>query len=82
MSQDARPNGTKTGRGSLATPDVKALWREAWRVYRSAPGCDRLPTNLQNTARINYVMRVLNLTRKQAKRRVRNYRAADREGRM
>ncbi len=61
-------------RGKQATPDVKEEWKRAYAVYQTAPG---VPHNkkLDRTERINFVAQSLNLTRKQAKRRVKNYEA-------
>lgn len=61
-------------RGIQATPEVKAEWTRAYSYYREATGD---PYNKKNdrTARITYVAAKMNLTRKQAKRRVRNYEA-------
>ena len=61
-------------RGKQATPDVKEEWKRAYAIYQTAPG---VPHNkkLDRTERINFVAQSLNLTRKQAKRRIRNYEA-------
>jgi hypothetical protein len=61
-------------RGKQATPDVKEEWVRAYEHYIRAPG---VPHNkkLDRTERINYVAEKMNLTRKQAKRRVKNYEA-------
>ena len=61
-------------RGALATPEVKAEWTRAYKLYQEAPG-DRYDKKKDRTERIEYVARMLKLTRKQAKRRVRNYEA-------
>ena len=61
-------------RGSLATSEVKAEWTRAYEIYRQAPG-DKYYKKNDRTERITYVAQKLNLTRKQAKRRVRNYEA-------
>ena len=61
-------------RGSLATPEVKAEWTLAYQIYLQAPG-DKYDKKNDRTERITYVAQKLNLTRKQAKRRVRNYEA-------
>jgi hypothetical protein len=61
-------------RGSLATPEVKAEWTRAYEVYLQAPG-DPYDKKNDRTERITYVAQKLHLTRKQAKRRVRNYEA-------
>lgn len=61
-------------RGKQATEDVKDEWKRAYQFYMSAPG---VPHNkkLDRTERINYVAEKMNLTRKQAKRRVKNFEA-------
>jgi len=61
-------------RGAIAPPEIKAEWVRAYDLYREAPG---VPHNkkLDRTERISYVATKLNLTRKQAKRRIRNYEA-------
>jgi hypothetical protein len=61
-------------RGAIAPPEIKAEWERAYDLYREAPG---VPHNkkLDRTERISYVALKLNLTRKQAKRRIRNYEA-------
>lgn len=61
-------------RGHQATPEVKAEWERAYAIYRSAPGVPE-DKKRDRTERINYVAAKMNLTRKQAKRRVRNYEA-------
>ena len=61
-------------RGSLATPEIKAEWTRAYQIYLQAPG-DKYDKKNDRTERITYVAQKLNLTRKQAKRRVRNYEA-------
>jgi hypothetical protein len=61
-------------RGVQATPEVKAEWERAYALYRSAPGAPHDPKQ-DRTERINYVAKELRLTHKQAKRRVRNYEA-------
>jgi hypothetical protein len=61
-------------RGIQATDDVKAEWTSAYKLYLKAPG-DRLDKKKDRTARIDYVAQEMNLTRKQAKRRIRNYEA-------
>ncbi|HEX8069564.1 MAG TPA: hypothetical protein VF546_06410 [Pyrinomonadaceae bacterium] len=61
-------------RGSLATPEVKAEWTRAYEIYLQAPG-DPYDKKNDRTERITYVAQKLHLTRKQAKRRVRNYEA-------
>ena len=61
-------------RGKQATEDVKEEWKRAYRYYQQAPG---VPHNkkLDRTERINFVAQSMNITRKQAKRRVKNFEA-------
>ena len=61
-------------RGKQATEDVKEEWKRAYRIYQQAPG---VPHNkkLDRTERINFVAQSMNITRKQAKRRVKNFEA-------
>ena len=61
-------------RGKQATEDVKEEWKRAYAIYLAAPG---VPHNkkLDRTERINYVADKMRLTRKQAKRRVKNFEA-------
>ena len=61
-------------RGKQATADVKAEWTRAYNIYVKAPG-DRFDKKKDRTSRIDFVAQELGLTRKQAKRRVRNYEA-------
>ena len=61
-------------RGFQATAEVKAEWTRAYELYLEAPG-DKYDKKKDRTGRIDYVARQLNLTRKQAKRRIRNYEA-------
>jgi hypothetical protein len=61
-------------RGTQATPEVKAEWTRAYDLYLEAPGV-AYDKKKDRTERIDYVARKLNLTRKQAKRRIRNYEA-------
>ncbi|HEX8707523.1 MAG TPA: hypothetical protein VF723_04610, partial [Pyrinomonadaceae bacterium] len=61
-------------RGKQATPEVKDEWVRAYDIFRAAPG-DPYDKKKDRTQRIEYVARQLNLTRKQAKRRVKNYEA-------
>ncbi|HLL74774.1 MAG TPA: hypothetical protein VK421_05875 [Pyrinomonadaceae bacterium] len=61
-------------RGVQATPEVKEEWKRAYRFYLEAPG-DPYDAKKDRTERINHVAQMMNLTRKQAKRRVRNYEA-------
>lgn len=77
MSQCGLPDGTKTGRGSLASDEVKELWQEAYAIYQQASGA---PYNKRQdrTERISEVSSKLEVSRKVAKRRIRNYEAARR----
>jgi len=61
-------------RGKQASEDVKSEWTRAYQIYLKAPG-DRYDKKNDRTARIDFVAQELQLTRKQAKRRVRNYEA-------
>ena len=61
-------------RGIQATPETKAEWERAYEFYRQAPG-DPYDKKNDRTQRISYVADKMKLTRKQAKRRVRNYEA-------
>ncbi len=61
-------------RGKQATADVKSEWSRAYEIYLRAPG-DRYDKKKDRTARIDTVALELKLTRKQAKRRVRNFEA-------
>jgi hypothetical protein len=61
-------------RGIQATPETKAEWERAYAFYLEAPG-DPYVKKQDRTERINYVAEKMRLTRKQAKRRVRNYEA-------
>jgi len=61
-------------RGIQATDEVKSEWTRAYEIYLKAPG-DRYDKKNDRTARIDYVAEQMKLTRKQAKRRVRNYEA-------
>src|ERR1044072_4320363 len=61
-------------RGKQATADIKSEWTRAYQIYLRAPG-DRYDKKKDRTARIHSVANELQLTRKQAKRRVRNYEA-------
>lgn len=61
-------------RGALAPPEIKAEWERAYEIYRRAPGAPH-DKKLDRTQRITYVAEKMNLTRKQAKRRIRNYEA-------
>lgn len=61
-------------RGLQATPENKEEWTRAYRLYKEAPG-DKYDKKKDRTERIDYVAQQLKLTRKQAKRRIRNYEA-------
>lgn len=59
-------------RGIQATPEVKAEWKRAYALFKQAPGV-QYDQKQDRTERINFVARAMGLTRKQAKRRVKNY---------
>jgi hypothetical protein len=59
-------------RGELATPEIKAEWTRAYGFYKEAKG-DPYDKKNDRTERIEYVARMMNLTRKLAKRRIKNY---------
>ena len=61
-------------RGAQATPEVINEWVRAYDFYLEAPGVP-YDKKKDRTERIEYVARRMNLTRKQAKRRIRNYEA-------
>jgi hypothetical protein len=61
-------------RGIQATPEIKAEWERAYTFYLNAKG-DPYDKKRDRTERINHVARMMNLTRKQAKRRIKNYEA-------
>ena len=61
-------------RGVQATPEIKDEWVRAYRLFQQAPG-DPYDKKKDRTERINYVARQMDLTRKQAKRRIKNYEA-------
>ncbi len=61
-------------RGEQATPEIKAEWERAYGFYRESPGDPRDKKN-DRTERIAYVAEMMSLTHKQAKRRIRNYEA-------
>jgi hypothetical protein len=61
-------------RGVQATPEIKDEWVRAYRIFQQAPG-DPYDKKKDRTERINYVARQMDLTRKQAKRRIKNYEA-------
>lgn len=61
-------------RGVQATDEVKQEWKRAYSLYLQANG-DPYDKKNDRTERIGYVAKALRLTRKQAKRRIRNYEA-------
>jgi hypothetical protein len=61
-------------RGLQAASETKEEWVRAYKLYLEAPGV-LYDQQKDRTARIEYVARRMNLTRKQAKRRIRNYEA-------
>lgn len=61
-------------RGTQATAETKEEWTYAYKLYTEAPGVP-YDQKKDRTQRIEYVARQMNLTRKQAKRRIRNYEA-------
>jgi hypothetical protein len=61
-------------RGVQATEEIKAEWTTAYKIYQKAPG-DRFDKKKDRTLRIDFVAQEMNLTRKQAKRRIRNFEA-------
>jgi hypothetical protein len=61
-------------RGLQATPETKDEWVRAYQFYLEAPGVP-YDKKKDRTERIDYVARQMKLTRKQAKRRIRNYEA-------
>lgn len=61
-------------RGLQATTETKEEWMRAYKLYLEAPG-NSYDKKKDRTVRIEYVARTLNMTRKQAKRRIRNYEA-------
>lgn len=61
-------------RGVQATTEVKAEWTRAYDFYLEAPGFP-YDQKKDRTERIDYVARRMKLTRKQAKRRIKNYEA-------
>ncbi|HYG83043.1 MAG TPA: hypothetical protein VD861_21785 [Pyrinomonadaceae bacterium] len=61
-------------RGKQATPEVKEEWERSYQLYLEAPGVP-YDKKKDRTERINYVAARMNLTRKQAKRRIKNYEA-------
>ena len=72
MSQNGLPDGTKTGKGSVADDRTKARWSEAYRIYRLAP-VEASNPKIERTERITHVAEMMGITRKAAKRRVKNY---------
>ena len=61
-------------RGKQATPEIKEEWVRAYQLYMEAPGVP-YDKKKDRTERINHVAARMNLTRKQAKRRIKNYEA-------
>jgi len=61
-------------RGVQATPEVKEEWTRAHELFMQAPG-DAHDVRKDRAKRFEYVARELKLTHKQAKRRIRNYEA-------
>ncbi len=61
-------------RGKQATDETKDEWIRAYDIYLSAPG-NPYDKKKDRTERIEFVARTMRLTRKQAKRRIRNYEA-------
>ena len=61
-------------RGLQATAETKEEWTRAYDLYLESPGVP-YDKKKDRTERIEYVARKLNLTHKQAKRRIRNYEA-------
>jgi hypothetical protein len=61
-------------RGKQATPEIKEEWVRSYQLYQEAPGVP-YDKKKDRTERINYVAAHMNLTRKQAKRRIKNYEA-------
>lgn len=61
-------------RGVQATDETKAEWKRAYKLYLQAPG-NQKDKKEDRTARIEYVAKEMELTHKQAKRRIRNYEA-------
>ncbi len=59
-------------RGVQATPEVKEEWERAYEIFLQAKG-DPYDKKKDRTERINHVARMMKLTRKQAKRRIKNY---------
>ena len=59
-------------RGVQATQEVKEEWERAYEFFLQAKG-DPYDKKKDRTERINHVARMMNLTRKQAKRRIKNY---------
>ena len=59
-------------RGVQATDETKAEWEQAYAFFEQASG-DPYDKKNDRTERINYVAQMMNLTKKQAKRRIKNY---------
>jgi len=71
----------KKNTGSLATTHDLNEWAKAYRLYVSA-SMRVLPGQSERRARIEYAARQLGITPKQAKRRVRNYEGAYKNGNL
>jgi len=67
MSQSGQPDGTKTGVGSVATDETKQDWKQAWDFYKTIRG--------PRADRISKVAEKFGVSRKGAKRRIKNYEA-------
>lgn len=61
-------------RGKQATAEVKEEWTQAYAIFQKAKG-DPYDKKKDRTDRIDQVARAMNITRKQAKRRIKNYEA-------
>jgi hypothetical protein len=61
-------------RGKQATPEIKEEWVRAYDLYLEAPGVP-YDKKKDRTERINFVAARMNITRKQAKRRIKNFEA-------
>ena len=59
-------------RGVQATEEIKAEWQRAYALFERAVG-DPYDKKKDRTERIAHVARTMNITRKQAKRRIKNY---------
>lgn len=65
MSQLGNPDGTKTGIGSVASEETRLAWKQAWDYYTTIRG--------PRADRISKVAEKFGLSRKGAKRRIKNY---------